>query len=238
MDNWFAWIVGIYFLSMVLYGHYKGFVKLSISLVAGVVALMLANYARPYVAGYVQENDAIHQWVEGRVSDMLRAEDMPESSLNAPSAQRVAIENLPIPDVWKEQLLENNNSEIYGMLGVDAFADYVGGYLSGLLINIICTVLLFIVIFLALRLAIGWLNLLARLPVLYGLNHLLGALLGAVEALLLFSIFCLVIPIFSETSWGTALLGQIDATPWIAFLYHHNVVSYFLLSVVTGMPSP
>lgn len=44
--------------------------------------------------------------------------------------QIVAIEGADLPDVFKNLLLENNNSEVYQKLGVTTFAEYVSKYLQ------------------------------------------------------------------------------------------------------------
>lgn len=48
----------------------------------------------------------------------------------------------------KEVLLENNNSEIYYMLGVDRFFDYLGSYLATMVIRVFGTGILFAAVFL------------------------------------------------------------------------------------------
>lgn len=51
----------------------------------------------------------------------------------------------------KEVLLENNNSEIYYMLGVDRFFDYLGSYLATMVIRVFGTGILFAAVFLFFR---------------------------------------------------------------------------------------
>ena len=42
-ENWLAIAVGIYLAGMILYGHYKGFIKLSVSAVALVLTLAVVH---------------------------------------------------------------------------------------------------------------------------------------------------------------------------------------------------
>ena len=49
--------------------------------------------------------------------------------------QIVAIEGADLPDVFKNLLLENNNSEVYQKLGVTTFAEYVSKYFAKLVIE-------------------------------------------------------------------------------------------------------
>ena len=61
------------------------------------------------------------------------------------------IEKLKLPEQMKEVLLENNNSEIYQMLGVERFFDYLGSYLATMIIRVLGSGILFSVFFLFFR---------------------------------------------------------------------------------------
>ena len=41
MDNWVEIVVAIYLLGMILYGHYKGFIRLAVSMAALIVTLVI-----------------------------------------------------------------------------------------------------------------------------------------------------------------------------------------------------
>ena len=43
MENWLSIAAGVYLLSMVLYGHYRGFIRLAVSMVALVAALAIVH---------------------------------------------------------------------------------------------------------------------------------------------------------------------------------------------------
>ena len=54
MENWLPAVIGIYLLGMVLYGHYKGFIRLAVSMLAMVLSLTLVRAALPAVTGYLK----------------------------------------------------------------------------------------------------------------------------------------------------------------------------------------
>ena len=58
--------------------------------------------------------------------------------------QIVAIEGADLPDVFKNLLLENNNSEVYQKLGVTTFAEYVSKYFAKLVIEIVAFLVTFL----------------------------------------------------------------------------------------------
>lgn len=72
----------------------------------------------------------------------------------------------------KEILLENNNHEIYNLLGVDSFFEYLGASLANMVLNLIVSVVLFAAVYFLIRFVIKWLDLMARLPILSGMNQI------------------------------------------------------------------
>lgn len=136
--------------------------------------------------------------------------------------ERRTIEELKLPEQMKRILIENNNREVYQMLGVEQFGDYVGGYLADTVIKAAASILLFAVVFILLHIVAAWLDLIARLPIIKGLNQIAGAVLGGVEGLMFLWIVCLVLTALSGTDFGAAAMGQVAASPWLSWLYDHK----------------
>jgi len=91
---------------------------------------------------------------------------------------------------------------------------------------------LFIVFYAALRIVIIWLNLISRLPIIYGMNKIAGAALGLAEALVFVWVACLVLILFSATEIGKSILVQIHDSIWLTWLYDHNMLSYLVVGLV------
>lgn len=239
MENWLSAAAGIYLLGMILYGHHRGFIRLAVSLLAVLVSLTIVRIALPSVTGYLKENTKIQQAISENVKKSIGLETGENAAwLNqgAPAAQRSLIEDLELPQNIKAALIENNNNEMYQVLGVQAFTDYIGSYLADLILNSLAVVLLFSGVYLAIRLVMHWLDIIARLPILSGINKLAGALLGGAEGLIFLWLACLVITAFSGTDWGILAIRQIEMSKWLSFLYRHNFVNLIVLQVLQGMP--
>ena len=237
MENWLSVVAGIYLLGMVLYGHYRGFIRLVVSMLAVVLSLTVVRVSLPTVTGFLKENTGLQQTISENMKKSmgLEPEEIPSGeALEAPSAQRTVIENLKLPQNVKTALIENNNSEVYQMLGVQAFTDYIGSYLADVILNSAGFVLLFAGIYLFSRLVMGWLDIIARLPILSGINKIAGALLGGLEGLVFLWITCLLVTAFSGTEWGIVLTRQIEASKWLSFLYSHNFLNLMVLGVLRG----
>ncbi|MCC2255569.1 CvpA family protein [Ruminococcus sp. CLA-AA-H200] len=139
------------------------------------------------------------------------------------------IENAPIPQFMKDLLLENNNSTIYGELGVSTFPEYVAAYISRLVLNLLSflvTFLLAIIIVKALMFAV---NIIGELPVLGFINHLCGGVLGLVLAVIIIWIGFLVMTLAYTTEAGSACFEMMEQSSFLRFLYDTNPLLIRLL---------
>lgn len=235
MKNWLEIAVGIYLVCMVLYGHHKGFIRLAVSVVALIGTLVIVNVFMPQVSSLLKENTQVMTWIESgmeKVSEFISEEGLLEEGVH--THQHPSIEGLKLPQEIKDILTQNNNNEVYQMLGVEQFTDYIGNYLANITLNLIGFILSFIVVYLVIRLLMRWLDLVTKLPVLSGLNKLAGGVMGGVQGLLYVWIGCLCITASSGTAWASALLVQIEASTWLTFLYHYNVVTKLFFAIIQG----
>lgn len=139
------------------------------------------------------------------------------------------IENAPLPQFLKDQLLENNNSTIYAELGVQDFPHYVAAYMSRLvlqLISFLVTFLLAIIIVKALMFAV---NIIGELPVLGLINRIAGGALGLVLAVIIVWIGFLVMTLAYSTAIGSACFKMVEQSEVLQFLYNTNPLLLRLL---------
>lgn len=264
MEHWLSLGVGVFLLSMILYGHYRGFLRMAVSMLALVVSMVVVPVAMPHVTRFLNDNTTIHQAIGRGLLDMAgvderggfwenaaesptdpSAVDTPDGSqeemldgttgAQPPSKQREIIERLKLPEQMKESLLEHNNSEIYSLLGVDAFLDYLGSYLAHMVINLIGAVVLFLVVYIGIRILIKWLDLIAKLPILHGMNQIAGAVLGGIQGLLFIWLLCLIVRVCSGTQWAQAVLAQIENSIWLRFLYEENLFNWLFVTVLNSL---
>lgn len=234
-ENWLSVGAGIFLLGMMLHGHYRGAVRQCVSLGALILTIVLVKIGTPYMTQAVRENPAIRQnAAEAILNAAGWKEDFGKNS-EVPAVQRTVIENLNLPDPLKDLLLENNNSEFYSILGVEQFAEYVSTYLADILIHTVGSAILFAVIYSLIHMLVRWLHILSRLPILYGLDHIAGAVLGVFQGLVLLWLGCFVVGLCSATSWGRELEQQIQASAWLSFLYQYNMIHVLLGSVIRGI---
>ncbi|WP_243009247.1 CvpA family protein [Clostridium sp. AM58-1XD] len=236
MEHWLSVGTAVFLIAMMLYGHYRGFIRQVVSVAALVAAIIVANLLMPQVKTFLKQDTAAHKVIQNiLVSAVVPDEDQnEETGEKEPSAQRSYIEGLELPEGIKKELLANNNSEVYELLGVDRFADYIGAYLSNTILNGIAYIIVFFIVFLAIHLVMRWLDLIAKLPILSGLNQIAGAGIGLAQGLLLIWIACLVLTVFAGTPGGMALIQQIEKSTWLSFLYNHNFLIHIAMGILHG----
>lgn len=236
MDNWVEIAVAVYLLGMILYGHYKGFIRLAVSMAALIVTLIIVHVAMPKVVVFIKENTPAYSWIvehtRTTIEDAIGIDDV-----GMPAKQRQAIEKLNLPEDMKQLLLENNNSRMYEILGVNAFTEYIGNYLANMILNWVGFVFMFLAVYILLRLLMKWLDIMAKLPVLSGMNQIAGAILGGIQGLFFLWLISLFLTACSGTFWAASILRQVEASPWLSFLYHYNLLSKLAMGILRAILS-
>ena len=251
-SHWLETAVAVYLIGMVLYGHYRGFIRLAVSLVSLAAALLVVWAVMPYATDWIKNNTGLYESMKAGIEQtagftQLEGEPDEPSDVEAsdeetadgdttnaePSDEGLAIEGLELPEQIKRLLSENKTAEDYGSLGAEALQDYVGSYLADIMLRILVFVVLFLAIFILLRVLVFWMDLIAKLPILSGLNQIAGAVLGGLEGLVFVWIGCMILTLASGTGLGGQIMSQVDISPWLSWLYENNLLSYLVLGLLS-----
>ena len=237
--NWLEIAAAIYILGMILYGHYKGFIRLAVSASAMVITLISVHIAMPYVTGWLKEYTPVYEKMQDNMEETIGLDSLLDRFGSDGKTKKedewLIIEELPVPEQIKRLLMENNNIEVYDQMNVELFQDYITGYLTNTIMRTIVFLALFFLIYLAIRFVVVWLDLIAKLPILSGINQIAGAILGAAEALMVVWILCFVLTAFSGTEIGAAALKMVGASSWLSWLYDHNILSVLVFGAFRGI---
>ena len=123
----------VFLIGMVLYGHHRGFLRQCVSVGALVLTILLVKMAAPAATEFIRANPEIRDRAARTILNASGWQAPSAQEVQFPAAQRIAIENMKLPQSVKDILLENNNSEFYHILGVDQFAEYISTYLADML---------------------------------------------------------------------------------------------------------
>lgn len=231
-SHWLETAVAVYLIGMVLYGHYRGFIRLAVSLVSLAAALLVVWAVMPYATDWIKNNTGLYKSMKAGIEQTAGFTQL-EGEPDEPSDEGLAIEGLELPEQIKRLLSENKTAEDYGSLGAEALQDYVGSYLADIMLRILVFVVLFLAIFILLRVLVFWLDLIAKLPILSGLNQIAGAVLGGLEGLVFVWIGCMILTLASGTGLGGQIMSQVDISPWLSWLYENNLLSYLVLGLLS-----
>ena len=175
-----------------LNGYMKGFVKTLTSMLFFVLTAVLVYYATPYVSSFLKTKTPVYNIVEQQcaklVEGIVLSGDLEESGNEDETQQDVPrarqseiIKALPLPKSLQTELLDNNNSFSYEHLAAQTFGQYIAKYLASLILNIVTYMIAFILISILLRVTIMTLDVITNLPVLHGINQVLGLGLGLLQ---------------------------------------------------------
>ena len=151
------------------------------------------------------------------------------------SEQIKFIEDLPIPDFLKEQMETFNNTTGYQKLGATDFGSYVINYIANLVLNILAFLVTLLVSWIVIRLLFGALSVFTSLPIIGGVNRLLGLAAGFVQGVLIVWVLFLIISLFASTPAGKTLMDEIYRTPVLEMLYNTNFLMKSTGSALKGI---
>lgn len=215
---------------MILVGYLRGMVKMVFSLASLLIVLILVQILTPIAKDLIKETPVynaistqITQYVDEKI---VNASD--SISQTGENAQKNIINELPLPESIKDSLIKNNTSDGYKMYEVENFSQYIAAYLINSILNATTFAILFVLLTLLIQLVVHLLDIITKLPVLNILNKGGGAILGFVESVFILWIACIVVTVFSATTWGQQVCKAIGDSTFLSLIYDNNAIQMFL----------
>lgn len=220
--NTISIIIGIVFLICVISGLWQGLFRVLVSVAGLIVSIVIAVYVAPYVSSSLEKNTQLDERLAQYISEKMQFSEAGEET--SKGIQVAIIEGLPLPETMKDNILNNNNAEMYDVLNATGVYDYIAKSIAMVILNavvflalvLICRIFFF---FLG-RAAKG----LSKLPILRSIDKVGGGALGAMKGLILIWIFFLILSVTSTMEWSQSLIEEINATPILKMLYDNNAL--------------
>ncbi|NBK93943.1 CvpA family protein [bacterium 1XD21-13] len=115
--------------------------------------------------------------------------------------------------------------ETFRMIGLE---DMVSGYLADIILKVAAFLITFFLVSVLIQGIVFSLGIVAKLPVLHGLNKTAGMLLGLGEGILFVWIFFFVVTVCAGTKLGGTLLWMIADSDLLAWIYRKNLLLLLL----------
>lgn len=233
--NW-TWpgIVAVVFMAVsCCMGFKRGFVREVVSMLCVVLSIAIVWFINPYVNDFIRENTPVYEMIQENCRDFVETKGQGTKTPGR-SEQKSILERLELPGFLTEEIEENNTVEVYRYLAAETFTDYVSGYLALVAVNGLSFLISFLLATILIRMVTWALDLLARLPVIKGVNKLAGGVLGGVKAVIFIWVAFLVLTILCNTAIGKTGLEMIEQDQLLSFLYEQNIFMKIFMNIFYG----
>lgn len=215
-------VIGLVFLINVVLGWARGFFRVLISVATAIAGILLGLYFAPYISSYLKENtdtdDKLAVYIEQKLEFSDKSED------KSKGVQVEIIEELPLPDVMKANILNNNNTETYDVLKATGVYDYISKSVAVVILNgavFLVLALMCIVVFKFMSLLIKGIT---SIPIIKSIDRIGGGVLGGLHGILMIWVFFLTLSITSTFSVSQIIIKQACESDILKLLYENNIL--------------
>ena len=228
--NWLGIAVLVLIAAACVSGFRKGFVKEIVSIFFMLLSFLLVWLINPYVNTFIREYTPVYKVVEENFQDLVEKQIGDKKSIGKDEQEQL-MENLNLPDILKNKLIENNTVETYQYLAVQTFADYVSDSLAVMVINGVSFLISYILSVIVIRLLGIILDILSKLPVINGINKIAGGVVGGAKCVIFIWIALLVLTLLCNTEVGKAGMDLVQKDTVLNWLYEQDVFVKVFMSV-------
>lgn len=215
----------------ILYGYRKGMVRVIFSLVSMIGTLVLVSLLTPGITKIIRENTPIYEMVREKCMEQVQLKSEEEIQNKVDEQDKIKIAGIELPEEMQDFFANKAAQAANTIIEEIGIYEKISNYLADTIIKGIGAILTFIIVIIILHLLINMLDLIARLPVMKGMNHLGGAIAGGAEGVLVIWIIFLVIECFQSNESIQEALFTIQDNFFLKLLYDNNGIKYFILSI-------
>ena len=203
-------------------GYRRGFVKEVVSVLLVLLSVVLVWMINPYVNTFIRENTSVYEEIQNVSESFVESLSNGNDTMDE-EQQDELISGMGLPGLLQNGITENNTAAVYQQLAVNTFGGYVSRYLANIAVNCLSFLISYILASVLIRVFAYALDILARLPVVRGINKLAGALIGGGKCIIFVWVAMLVLTILCNTEIGQKGLGLIRGDTVLNFLYDKNI---------------
>ena len=227
--TWAGVITILFLAAACVRGYRRGLIKELVSLVCVFLSMAIVWLINPYVNEFIRENTSIYEKVQESCREFVGEEY--STWTGSGESQTEFINEMNLPELLRNGLVQNNNSDSYQYLAVTTFSDYIAQYLARMAVNGI-SFLISLALSTILIQSITWmLNLVSRLPVIHGMNKIAGAFLGAAKFLIVVWVVLLALTIICNTEIGEMGLQMVKKDYILNYIYDKDILIQIFMSV-------
>lgn len=215
-------------------GWYKGFLVSALNLFSYVIAWGVALLTYSGLSSYIQQTE-LGSTLLVFTAGAEKLSDMSVANVDVAEIGMERIEGIlstsGIPEPVEGMMVENISNNAFSHLGITTLSDYF----NQTLINLSISLISFLIIFFAVRLVclfiIGFVDYVAKLPVLRHFDKVLGGGFGIVQSLVAIWVIFAIIPIFMSVLPLDNINMLIQESFFGKLLFNNNIIFNVLESV-------
>lgn len=229
--NWLFIVVIIFFVSCVLRGYRKGFLRILYSLISIIVTIVFVTITAPYIADFIAQNTEIQATLEEKCLEHIRAaaeKNMEEEAQE--NKEKLDDAGVSLPEGIWEELIDSGMGITDDVLGQAGIYEMLATNMARFIVNGIAYFVALLVVTIVLFIIARMVNLVAKLPLVRNVNHFLGVLAGAIQGVILIWVFFYLIAICCTSSFGITMISYINQNGLLTWLYNNNLVLYLAVA--------
>lgn len=238
--NWLLIIVILVLAGNIVWGFSRGFLRVIYSMLAWIAILVFVTWATPYVANVLTEKTNIDNRIESNLDEKLhelvigdtngQKEDREPDAQNPGQGKKNYRDlQMKLPDAVINKLFDTNKIADQILEGSGAY-DVVAGRATDLAMRVISFVLVLLIAVISFHLLSVVLKVVEKLPLIGGINRLLGLFAGLVKGILIIWLAFAIIAMAGTTDIGIALISYIYESPLLIWVYENNFVLTLLMT--------
>lgn len=238
--NWLLIIVILVLAGNIVWGFSRGFLRVIYSMLAWIAILVFVTWATPYVANVLTEKTNIDNRIESNLDEKLhelvigdtngQKEDRePDAQNPGPGKKNYRDLQMKLPDAVTNKLFDTNKIADQILEGSGVY-DVVAGRATDLVMRVISFVLVLLIAVISFHLLSVVLKVVEKLPLIGGINRLLGLFAGLVKGILIIWLAFAIIAMAGTTDIGIALISYIYESPLLIWVYENNFVLTLLMT--------
>ena len=238
--NWLLIIVILVLAGNIVWGFSRGFLRVIYSMLAWIAILVFVTWATPYVANVLTEKTNIDNRIESNLDEKLhelvigdtngQKEDREPDAQNPGQGKKNYRDlQMKLPDAVTNKLFDTNRIADQILEGSGAY-DVVAGRATDLVMRVISFVLVLLITVISFHLLSVVLKVVEKLPLIGGINRLLGLFAGLVKGILIIWLAFAIIAMAGTTDIGIALISYIYESPLLIWVYENNFVLTLLMT--------
>lgn len=238
--NWLLIIVILVLAGNIVWGFSRGFLRVIYSMLAWIAILVFVTWATPYVANVLTEKTNIDNRIESNLDEKLhelvigdtngQKEDREPDAQNPGQGKKNYRDlQMKLPDAVTNKLFDTNKIADQILEGSGAY-DVVAGRATDLVMRVISFVLVLLIAVISFHLLSVVLKVVEKLPLIGGINRLLGLFAGLVKGILIIWLAFAIIAMAGTTDIGIALISYIYESPFLIWVYENNFVLTLLMT--------